>query len=158
MTRGFTHLNLDSGENDLYLQTLVRYARPAAVLARRSAVAEQRDSSWHEWLETMRYNSITRHYYPTSAHLSSRREFGSRLLFFLCTIVALIIMPTEVKIGVAALLLLRYMIVVWSTRRTAHKLGEKGIVMRYWMFDIAGPFIEYIISLKRHDGKAKVWR
>ena len=76
----------------------------------------------------------------------------------LCTIVALIIMPTEVKIGVAALLLLRYMIVVWSTRRTAHKLGEKGIVMRYWMFDIAGPFIEYIISLKRHDGKAKVWR
>lgn len=158
MTRGFTHLNLDSGENDLYLQTLVRYARPAAVLARRSAVAEKRDSSWHEWLETMRYNSITRHYYPASVHQSSRREFGSRILFFLCTIVALIIMPSEVKIGVAALLLLRYMIVVWSTRRTAHKLGERGIVMRYWMFDIAGPFIEYIISLKRHDGKAKVWR
>jgi hypothetical protein len=67
-------------------------------------------------------------------------------------------MPFEVKIGVAALLLLRYLIVVWSTRRTAHKLGESSVAMRYWIFDIFGPAIEYIISLKRHDGKAKVWR
>ena len=157
-TRGFTHLNLDSGENDLYLQTLVRYARAAAVLSRRSAVAEQRDSTWHEWLETMRYNSITTHYYPTAVQQNSRREHGSRLLLFLCAIVALVIMPMEVKVGVGALLLIRYLIVLWSTRRTARKLGERGIVMKYWMFDIAGPFIEYIISLKRHDGKAKVWR
>lgn len=158
LTRGFTHLNIDSGENDLYLQELMRNARPAAVLSRRTIVAEQRDNSWHEWLETMRYNSITTRYYPTSVLQHSRREYGSRLLLFLSAIVALVIMPNEVKIGVAALLVLRYLIVVWSTRRTARKLGERGIAMRYWMFDIVGPFIEYIISLKRHDGKAKVWR
>lgn len=157
-TRGFTHLNLDSGENDLYLQQLAPLSRCSAVLSRRSAVAEQRESNWHEWLETMRYNSITTHYYPTAIQQNSRREQGSRLLLFLCAIVAIAIMPLEVKIGTAVLLLIRYMIVVWSTRRTARKLGERGSVSKYWMFDIAGPAIEYIISMKRHDGKAKVWR
>lgn len=157
-TRGFTHLNLDSGENDLYLQQLARHAQPAAVMSRRSTVADERDMSWHEWVEGMRYNNITTRYYPTNVTQNIRREFGSRILLFICAIVAIVIMPIEVKIGVAALLLLRYLIVIWSTRRAARKLGERGVAMRYWMFDIVGPAIEYIISLKRHDGKAKVWR
>lgn len=157
-TRGFTHLNLDSGENDLYLQQLKPFSRCSAVLTRRATVTEQRESNWHEWLETMRYNSITTQYYPTATQQNSRREQGSRLLLFITAIVAIVIMPLEVKIGVVALLLLRYMIVVWSTRRTARKLGERGVAMHYWMFDIVGPAIEYIISMKRHDGKAKVWR
>ncbi len=157
-TRGFSHLNLDSGENDLYLQQLAPMSRCSAVLTRRATIVEQRDNSWHEWLNTMRYNSITTRYYPTGVQQDSRREQGSRLLLFLCALVAIVIMPFEVKIGVAALLFLRYLIVVWSTRRTARKLGESSVVMRYWIFDIFGPAIEYIISLKRHDGKAKVWR
>ena len=157
-TRGFSHLNLDSGENDLYLQQLTHLSRCSAVLTRRATMVEQRESSWHEWLETMRYNSITTHYYPTATQQHTRREQGSRILFLLTTIVAMIIMPLEVKIGAAALIIMRYLVVVWSTRRTARKLGESGVAMNYWIFDIVGPAIEYIISTKRHDGKAKVWR
>ena len=158
-TRGFNHLNLDSGENDLYLQLLMTCGgSAAAVMSPRSAVGEHRDSSWHEWLEGMRYDSITMRYYKPWMLGPQRHEQMTRILFLLCAIVAIVVMPLEVKIGVALLVLLRYLLVVWSTRRTATKMGEQGVAMRYWIFDIAGPLIEYIISLKRHDGKAKVWR
>ena len=158
-TRGFNHLNLDSGENDLYLQLLMTCGgRAAAVMSPRSVVGEHRDSSWHEWLEGMRYDSITMRYYSPLQLGASRHEQMTRMLFFLCAIVAIVVMPLEVKVGAALLVLLRYLVVVWSTRRTAQKMGEKGVALHYWMFDIAGPAIEYIISLKHHDGKAKVWK
>jgi hypothetical protein len=158
-TRGFNNLNLDSGENDLYLQLLMTCGgRVAPVMTSRSAVAEYRDSSWREWLEGMRYDSITTRYYRHSMLGAQRHEQMTRILLLLCAIVAMVVMPLEVKIGVAVLLLLRYIFVVWSTRRTAHKLGESGVVKYYWIFDIVGPIIEYVISLRHHDGKAKVWR
>ena len=158
-TRGFNHLNLDSGENDLYLQLLMTCGgRVAPVMTSRSAVAEHRESSWREWLEGMRYDSITMRYYKPWMLGAQRHEQMTRVLFLLCAIVAIVVMPLEVKIGAMLLVLLRYLFVVWSTRRTARKLGESGVAMRYWMFDILGPVIEYVVSLKHHDGKAKVWR
>lgn len=158
-TRGFNHLNLDSGENDLYLQLLMTCGgRVAPVMTSRSAVAEHRESSWREWLEGMRYDSITMRYYKPWMLGAQRHEQMTRVLFLLCAIVAIVVMPLEVKIGALLLVLLRYLFVVWSTRRTARKLGEGGVAMRYWMFDILGPVIEYVVSLKHHDGKAKVWR
>lgn len=160
-TRGFDHLNIDSGENDLYLQRIATIATPkriSAVMARHAIVAEQRPATWSEWVETMRYNSITERYYPAKAKSTIRREVASRLLFFITAATTIAIMPLELKGVAAALLLLRYLVVLWSSRRTAHKLGESNICWRYWIFDIVGPFVEYIISLKHHDGKAKVWR
>ena len=87
-----------------------------------------------------------------------RRERGSRVLFFLSSIVAIVVMPLEVKIAVAALLLLRYIIVLFSSYRVGRKLGERGIASKYWIYDIVGPMVEWIIGSHDSHNTPKIWR
>ena len=151
-TRGFNHLNMDIGENDLYIQSISRPQRCAVMLSPKSLVYEDRPSTWREWLEVVRYNRSTSSYYPTFIKTFSTWEGGSRMLFFMATLAALVLLPLELKIFALVMALIRYLIVLLSTRRTAEKFGERGIMLKYWMYDLTGPVIDYIIGLKQSIG------
>ena len=157
-TRGYNYLGIDIGDNDLYLQDIASPERLAVVLSPHAIVEEQRPESWREWLEYMRYYGSTVDSYPASRRLFMRRERGSRVLFFLSSIVAIVVMPLEVKIAVAALLLLRYIIVLFSSYRVGRKLGERGIASKYWIYDIVGPMVEWIIGSHDSHNTPKIWR
>lgn len=157
-TRGYNYLGIDIGDNDLYLQDIALPERLAVVLSPHAIVEEQRPESWREWLEYMRYYGSTVDSYPASRRLFMRRERGSRVLFFLSSIVAIVVMPLEVKIAVAALLLLRYIIVLFSSYRVGRKLGERGIASKYWIYDIVGPMVEWIIGSHDSHNTPKIWR
>lgn len=157
-TRGYNHLGIDIGDNDLYLQDIASPERLAVVLSPRAIVEEQRPEGWREWLEHMRYYGSTVDSYPASRKLFMRRERGSRVLLFLSAITAIAIMPIEIKIAVAVLMLLRYVIVLWSSYRVGRKLGERGIVSKYWIYDIVGPVIEWIIGSHDSHNTPKIWR
>ena len=157
-TRGYNYLGIDIGDNDLYLQDIASPERLAVVLSPHAIVEEQRPESWREWLEYMRYYGSTVDSYPASRRLFMRRERGSRVLFFLSSIVAIVVMPLEVKIAVAALLLLRYIIVLFSSYRVGRKLGERGIASKYWIYDIVGLMVEWIIGSHDSHNTPKIWR
>ena len=156
-TRGYNHLKIDIGENDLYIQSITRPQRCAVMLSPKALVYEERPSTWNEWLDVVRYNRSTGSYYPIFIKTFESWETGSRALFFLATLAALILLPLELKIFALGLALLRYIIVVFSTRKTAQKLGERGIILKYWMYDLLGPAIDYIINLKRSNNSPKAW-
>ena len=156
-TRGFNHLNMDIGENDLSIQSITRPQRCAVMLSPKSLVYEERPSSWSEWLDVVRYNRSTASYYPIFIKTFGLWETGSRALFFLATLAALVLLPLELKIFALGLALVRYLIVLLSTRKTAQKLGERGIMLKYWMYDLLGPAIDYIIDLKRSNNSPKAW-
>lgn len=157
-TRGYNYLGIDIGDNDLYLQDIARPERLAVVLSPYSIVEEQRPEGWREWLEHMRYYGSTVDNYPASRKLFMRRERASRVLLFLSSITAIAVMPLEIKIAVASMLLLRYLIVLLSSYRVGRKLGEKGIVSKYWIYDIVGPVIEWIIGSHDSHNTPKIWR
>ena len=157
-TRGYNHLGIDIGDNDLYLQDIARPERLAVVLSPYAIVEEQRPEGWREWLEHMRYYGSTVDSYPASRKLFMRRERASRVLLFLSSITAIAVMPLEIKIAVASMLLLRYLIVLLSSYRVGRKLGEKGIVSKYWIYDIVGPMIEWIIGSHDSHNTPKIWR
>lgn len=157
-TRGYNHLGIDIGDNDLYLQDIARPERLAVVLSPYAIVEEQRPEGWREWLEHMRYYGSTVDSYPASRKLFMRRERASRVLLFLSSITAIAVMPLEIKIAVAGMLLLRYLIVLLSSYRVGRKLGEKGIVSKYWIYDIVGPMIEWIIGSHDSHNTPKIWR
>ena len=157
-TRGYNHLGIDIGDNDLYLQDIVTPETTSVVLSPHSVVDEYRSDDWNEWLEHIRYYGATRKSYPLSARTLISRERGSRVLFFITSLVALLVLPLELKLGVLAISLLRYLIVVWSSHYTARKLGERGIARRYWIYDLAGPFIEWTISSNESHNTPKIWR
>ena len=80
------------------------------------------------------------------------------MLFMLATITAVVVLPLELKLGAIGLLLLRYLIVVGTSRRVAMRMGQKGIVMRYWIYDLLGPAVEWMIGSKHSHNTPKLWR
>lgn len=156
-TRGFNHLNMDIGENDLYIQAITSPRRSAVMLSPKSLIFEDRPSTWSDWLDIVRYNRSTAPYYPTFISTFRHWESGSRMLFFSVALAIMIILPLELKITALAFVLLRYLFVILSTRKSAEKLGEKKILLKYWIYDLIGPAIDFIIGLKQSNNSPKAW-
>ena len=157
-TRGYNHLKLDIGENDLYLQAIANGRRTSVVMTRKSIVKEERIDMVSEWVEQMRYLGNARRYYPRDAKIFTTRELGSRALYFISTLAILALLPLELKLGAIGLLLVRYAIVVWSSRRVARKLGESDIALKYWIYDLFGPALEWILWSKKSRNTPRVWK
>jgi hypothetical protein len=119
---------------------------------------EERIDMTSEWVEQMRYLGNTRQYYPADAKSFTTRELGSRTLFFLASITIITILPLELKLGAIGLLLLRYAVVVWSSRRVAHKLGERDIALKYWIYDLFGPALEWMLWSRKSRNTPRVWK
>ena len=79
------------------------------------------------------------------------------MLFFVVALAVMVILPLELKIAALAIALIRYMIVLLSTRKSADKFGEKNILLRYWIYDLAGPIIDFIIGIKQSNNSPKAW-
>ena len=159
--RGYNYLGIDIGENDLFLQEIASAKRTSVVMSRHSIVKEERIDLTSEWKEQMRYLGNTRQHYPTDAKCFTARELGSRTLFFIATLAIIVILPLELKLGAIGLLLLRYAIVVWSSRRVAHKLGERNMALKYWMYDLLGPMLEWILWSKKSrnlPNTSRIWK
>ena len=159
--RGYNYLGLDIGENDLFLQEIATAKRTSVVMSRHSIVKEERIDMVSEWKEQMRYYGNTRQFYPAAAKHFTTRELGSRALFFIVAIEIIVILPLELKLGAIGLLLLRYAIAVWSSRRVAHKLGERDIALKYWIYDLLGPMLEWMLWSKKSrnlPNTSRIWK
>ena len=159
--RGYNYLGLDIGENDLFLQEIATAKRTSVVMSRHSIVKEERIDMVSEWKEQMRYYGNTRQFYPAAAKQFTTRELGSRALFFIVAIAIIVILPLELKLGAIGLLLLRYAIAVWSSRRVAHKLGERDMALKYWIYDLLGPMLEWMLWSKKSrnlPNTSRIWK
>lgn len=156
--RGFNHLNMNIGHNDLFIESITRKRRAAVVMSPHTVVDETRWGGLGWWWKRMRYYGSSYSLYPRSARNFAEWENGSRLLFFAVVITALAVLPPELKIAAAALLLLRYMVVLHTTRKVAGRLGERGILSLYWLYDIFGVGIHYALRLSLTRKNPDVWR
>ena len=159
--RGYNYLGIDIGENDLFLQEIATAKRTSVVMSRHSIVTEERIDIKSEWIEQMRYFGNARRFYPDFAKQFTARELRSRALFFLVIVAIIAILPLELGLGAIGLLLLRYAIVVWSSHRVARKLGEKDMVLKYWIYDLFGPMLEWMLWCKKSQNMpttSRIWK
>ena len=159
--RGYNYLGIDIGENDLFLQEIATAKRTSVVMSRHSIVKEERIDMVSEWKEQMRYYGNTRQFYPAAAKHFTTRELGSRALFFIVAIAIIVILPLELKLGAIGLLLVRYAVAVWSSRRVAHKLGERDMALKYWIYDLLGPMLEWMLWSKKSrnlPNTSRIWK
>ncbi|MFI3302685.1 MAG: glycosyltransferase [Rikenellaceae bacterium] len=160
--RGFSHLNMNIGEDDLFVQRLLssENAPKVSIILTPQATLNQvcwGGVSW--WTEQMRYFRSSFALYPFGAKSYERWERRSRLLFFVAAVAAMIFMPLEIKIAAAVLVVLRIIMVAIAVKNIAKRLGEDGVVMMYGLFDIVSPiymtFLDVWLRLSRDP---KVWR
>lgn len=157
--RGFDHLNMNLGEDDLFVNRIAT-AENTSVVINPHAVTRQflwGNLSW--WREQQRFYASTFRYYPNYAKNSREWETGSRLLFFIACIAAACIMPFEIQIAVAGLFLLRLLIVRFAMWRIRRRLNERKLGWSLMLYDIYSPVSDicnYFYRLLRPS--PGVWR
>ena len=157
--KGFNHLNMNMGEDDLFLQELAEEATVSVIISPRATVRQKvwGGASW--WLGARKYFGHTYRFYPLAARNAIEWESGSRVLFFLAALAALVVLPVELKIATAALVLLRYILVYATVNAVRKRLGEKHIMATYFLYDLFGVWVEVALAASRRIYKDEtVWR
>lgn len=145
--RGFNHLNMDIGEDDLFLQKIATRDNVSVVLSPRAACTERTWGGWSWWWLRVRRLHTTRRYYTVKASSATRVEIAFRVLFFLSAIAAIIFLPLVYKLSILGLVVLRYLLVLFITARNARRLGERGLLGRYFIYDFIEPVIRLFIAM-----------
>jgi hypothetical protein len=157
--KGFGHLNLNLGEDDLFMQQIFMPDNFAIVMHPKATVRQTRWGGLGWWLSECRLRNHAYPFYPLRARWFIGLELVSRLLFWGAAAVTATIMPFEIRIGVAALAALRLLTVILQMRRVARRLGEKGLVPLYFLNDIFEPVFTIGVVVSRIVKPIReVWR
>lgn len=157
-SNGFGFLNMNIGEDDLFLQKIMTAENTSAVLSPRATMRERRWGGLGWWIDQQRYYGATRRNYPRWVGNYLNRELGSRVLFLLSVLCALAVMPPEYKLFALLLLLIRYGVAAFEVRRIGKRLGEERIWRRYFLYDLWSPIQALWIGLLLQRKDPRVWR
>ena len=155
---GFSHLNMNIGEDDLFMQRVMTRDNVSVILSPRASLREKMWGGMGWWTSQLRYFGSAFRFYPRAVKTFVRWEIGSRVLFFATVVCALAVMPPEYKLAALLLAVIRYVVVAFEVRRIARRLGEGGIAGRYFIYDLLGPLWAAALGamLLRRDNR--VWR
>lgn len=157
-TKGFSHLSMNIGEEDLFIQKIAKRNNVSTVLIPKATMLEHAWGGWRWWIAQLRHYGEAYKLYPIEIRNIIEWELGSQILFFLTILSALIIMPLEFKLAALLLLILRYIIVMLRAHSIAKRVGEKGVMLRYWIFDIFNPLLMLCVRVAMIRKDSTVWR
>ena len=155
---GFSHLNMNIGEDDLFMQRVMTRDNVSVILSPRATLREKTWGGMGWWMSQLRYYGSAFRFYPQAVRTYVGWELWSRVLFFATAVCALAVMPLEYKIAALTLVIVRYVAVALEVRRVARRLGESGIMGRYFIYDLLSPLwaaVLWVMLLRRDD---RVWR
>ena len=155
--RGFNHLNMNVGENDLFVQQIATQNNVSVVLSPRATCTERTWGGWEWWWHRIKLLQTTHHYYPKWAMAPMIAELTIRSLFFLSVVTALVFMPWEFKIAAIIVALLRYFVIMFVVVRNCRRLGEGGIIAMHFIYDIIEPILRLTIALTSNKKHRKSW-
>lgn len=155
---GFSHLNMNIGEDDLFLQKVMTRDNVSVILSPRASLREKTWGGMGWWMSQLRYFGSAFRFYPQAVRTFVAWEVCSRLLFFAAVACALAVMPPEYKLAALALLAARYAVTAVEVRRIARRLGEEGIAGRYFIYDLLSPLWALLLWVRLLRKDERVWR
>ena len=155
--RGFNHLNMNVGENDLFVQQIATKNNVSVVLSPRAVCTERIWGGWGWWWRRLKLLQTTHRYYPKGALVPIIAELTTRTLFFTAILTALIFMPWEFKMATLVVALLRYFVVMFTMVRNAGRLGETGLAATHFIYDIIEPVLRFILAFSSYKKYKKSW-
>lgn len=155
---GFGNLNMNIGEDDLFMQRIMTPENVSIVLSPRASVSEQMPEGLNYWLRHRRFTASTRELYPARVRRMLLVEPLSRLLLFAAVVAAAIVMPWEFGVAAGVVLLLRYTAVAVTVARLASRLGERKMIAAYPLYDISGVLFDLATAVMLLRKDPSVWR
>lgn len=156
--KGFTHLNMNIGEDDLFIQKIARRDNVSVVLIPKGTTTEHPWGGLRWFFGRLRFYGSAYELYPRSVRNAIEWDLGSQVLLLLTTITAIIFMPLEFKIAAAILLLVRHFVALYRMHSIAKRIGEKGVVLRFFIFDLFNPLFLGIARLSLVRKVNEVWK
>lgn len=145
--RGFNHLDMDIGEDDLFLQKIATPDNVSVVLSPSASCTERIWGGWSWWWLRVRRLHTTRRYYTVKTSSEARIELIFRVLFFLGAFAVIALLPMLYKLIALGLLVVRYLIVLLILSRNARRIGERGLVGLHFIYDFIEPTIRLFIAM-----------
>ena len=157
--RGFGFLNMNIGEEDLFMQRIFTPDNVSIVMHPRATVSRKCWGGIKWWYKERKTRTHAYKFYPLQAKNFLEWETGSRALFFTTVLAAFVFLPAELKILSAVLLAARYAVVLRCISRIAKRLGETGIAGTYFIYDVVSPVTDVLMSIShRLRPNKEVWR
>lgn len=157
--KGFNYLNLNIGEDDLFIQKLAAGRNVSVVMNPKATMRQIQYGGLGWWNSLCRYLSYSYRYYPYGIKFKTGFELWSRFLFFASVVALIVLLPSVFKALPAFFLLLRLLIVEMKMWRICQRLGEKKLMRTYAVYDLFSPFTEFALALSRTIRPNKsVWR
>lgn len=155
---GFSHLNMNIGENDLFLQTIATKKNVSVVMTPKAVIEERQWGGLGWWLSQLRYYGSAYRLYPTEAQNTYEWNLRTHILFFLTALATIIFMPLEIKALALILVIIRWIIVLQNTKAIAKRLGERVSIIRHTLFDIINPWMVLYLRIKLIRKDRRAWR
>ncbi len=155
---GFNRLNLNIGEDDLFLQSIMKDDNVSVILSPRATVIQRCWGRMDGLIDTTRYYGSAVKFYPSDVRNYVGWELASRILFFVLSVVGIIFLPLELKVLILLFIIIRVGFMLNTLSHVAKRVGEKGVIGRYLLYDMVSPlFTLYMrtIMVKRDQ---RAWR
>ncbi|MCC8019766.1 MAG: glycosyltransferase [Rikenellaceae bacterium] len=157
--RGFDYLNMNIGEDDLFVQRLGKTVRAAVVVSPHATVRQKQWGGRAWWWDKRKYYDVATRYYPAWIRLHVAAEVLTRLAFYAAVAAMIAICPPELKIAAGVLFLVRTVAVRYTLWRSRRVLGEPGLGNSSMVYDLYYPFSRIWLSVMGRLRPAPgVWR
>lgn len=144
-SRGFGFLDMNLGEDDLFIQKIATPENTSVVMNPNATVRQGQWGGIGWWWNQQRFYHTTSRYYPTWAKTTHEWEMVSRSLFFFSTIILIIAMPLEIKLGAIGLLLIRSILVRYKMWQIRRRLKEPKLGVALMFYDLIEPITKFVI-------------
>ena len=155
--RGFNHLDMNIGIDDLFVQKIASPDNVSIVLSPRATCIERAWGGFKWWLQQTRVLRTTHRFYPKGTLNLFAAELSLRTLFFSVAIAAIILLPWPFKLITLAVAAIRYLLTLLVFVRNARRLGESGLVKTHILYDFIEPALRLFVAITPRTKGSKTW-
>ncbi len=157
--RGFNHLDMTIGEDDLFIQKIATRENVSIVLNPHATVREVFWGRAGAWWRCRRLGGKAREIYPAWAKRAMSMEIVLRTIFMVAVVVCALWMPFYTGLGAIGLWLLRLLVVRHQVARISRRLGEKRLATRMMLWDIVEPLLAFTAAISQQiKPPREVWK
>ena len=159
--RGFTHLNMAVGEDDLFIRKVASRRNTGVVISPSAMMRQQAGGGLGWWWREQRYRTYAFRFYPFRVRAGIFTELASRFLLFVLAVLLGTFSGLDrnwLWAGAAGLLLLRELVMWSAIRKIARRLGERKLLGTYLLYDLVSPITETLLGISRRvKPPAGIW-
>lgn len=147
--QGFNYLNINAGEDSLFLGKIATPDNTAVVSTPNSIVRRRVWGGLKWWWEERKFHGYAHRYFSCGVKLYIGAELWSRVVFFAGAVAIIIFMPLEFLLFGAGLLLVRFAVMMFECNRICRRLSEPGLFVITPLYDLVAPFYEAALMISR---------